>query len=214
MPLLDSESGSELRAPVSPPPPSPSSTSQTSMDVEDGGYRPRAGSGGIKDFFRRRQKSGDDRSKVAGPGNGPVAPGNVEKSKMKQFMNVIRPRAKSDANTMQAGGRPRSRTVDESHDVRVDLDVMTKSPPSGATNTMMGRLQTHHVSMTSPEKATSDTDVLRPEQFLAAFRERAYTDPRQRTRQAAANAARKKQVRVYSATRSTSCLLPPPSCLG
>ena len=247
MPLLESGSNTDVRTTVS----SPASNAPTPMDIEDGGpYRPRSNSGGIKDFFRRRNKSSDpekDKQRAANAAvtNGPSVigtqpqgtkssgavtsspqPGGGGGNKMKQkLFSAIRPRSKSDAQALQPVGRPRSRTVDDdgapafaqqpsplvhqSNDTSAldKMDILAKSPPSGtALTSHMARLHAEHLqhsqsvggngSTPAAESGSKPSDAMNPEQFVAAFRERAYTDPRQqRTRQAAMAAVRKKQVR-------------------
>ena len=249
MPLLESGSNTDVRTTVS----SPASNAPTPMDIEDGGpYRPRSNSGGIKDFFRRRNKSSDpekDKQRAANAAvtNGPSVIGTQPQgtkssgavtsspqpgggggggNKMKQkLFSAIRPRSKSDAQALQPVGRPRSRTVDDdgapafaqqpsplvhqSNDTSAldKMDILAKSPPSGtALTSHMARLHAEHLqhsqsvggngSTPAAESGSKPSDAMNPEQFVAAFRERAYTDPRQqRTRQAAMAAVRKKQVR-------------------
>lgn len=215
MPLLDSDSD------------------QVAMDVEDGPYRPRSGSAGIKDLLFRKNRHKSDvnppvslnttansmpkvivpsgKMKTSPPqtaqpqqtGFGKQPP-STPTGKVKNIWNAIRPRSKSDAASIQPGGsRMRSKTLefDENNSAssphngaqgnhihnaplsNSDLDMLAKSPPSGSNPTLMAKLQAGHLHAST--SSGSQNNQMNPQEFVEAYRQRAYTDPKSQARAAA-----------------------------
>ena len=178
MPLLESDVG------------------RTPLDMEDG-YRPRTDStgssgGGIRNFFRKKHKSGDDAytsSRGSSRGNSP----GTTPSKMRNFLDVIRPKqkelnipgAKGPDAMYESGRRPRSISVQEEK-----LLMHQRSPPPGPGPTPMSQL------LNEASGGYNRNQIL-----MDMYRNRAYSDPKPRSRQAALAARNamlaKRQVRPW-----------------
>lgn len=171
MPLLESDSAS---APV---------------DVEDG-FRPRSSSGTLKNFFRKRHKSGEiDKNPVSpAPSNKTASPLNtpVQSSKMRHFIESFRPRSKSDAAAIPVARRRRGPAV--------VVAAGTDEPPAGMPSLIVGSVPGKDTPMSSLLASHSPgaphEKGLSPEEFIEAFRERAYSDPKPRAKMAALAAKR------------------------
>ena len=170
-------------------------------------FRPRSGSTGLKNFFRRKHKSGtskedirksqeDSDSKNSSRQGSPTQ--TPSSSKVKDFFQAFRPRSKSDVDSMKAirrrkssgdppnpsqllipKGRHRSQTVQEGVEVR--------SPPSSGPTAMSNLLTADNIPIVPSTQAERN-------RILEMYRSRAYSDPKPRARAAALAAAQKKRV--------------------
>ena len=181
MPLLDSD----LPEPTTP------RNNMSATAIVDEEFRARSGSGGFRNLFRKRQKSGDE-TKLKSP-----LPSSSGGSKVRTFLEVFRPRSKSDVASLNVPttGRHRSSSISSEQDV-----YLSKSPPpvspgfsKSLTTTMtpMSNLLVENSSQSNgSERVTAST-------LVEKFRHRAYTDPKQKSRMAAIaarNAYRKQRV--------------------
>ena len=204
MPLLDSD------------------TTTLATDMEDGGYRPRSGSGGLRNFFRKKHKSGDPEGKhhnnyATGHSVSPTsptaaaaaAPGASSKPNKKHpILDGLRPRSRTDVTHGASGLRPRTQSMD------VPADYYTSGGPgrhhargdsaggrSAHGTTPMSALLTEGGRAQSGGQAQQPEGTVTPEMFVEMYRYRAYSDPKPRsTLRAAAMAARSKKVRPKNPT--------------
>ena len=260
MPLLESDRGD---VPVSP-----AANHHHPTDDTDA-FRPRAGSTGFKNFFRKRHKSGEksvesELSKSYGSSSprGSPSPSHHHRhqqqhhqgspgcttptqqpggSKMRHFIDAIRPRSKSDAASIaQNIGRPgqyhkrHPSNTDTSPPTSGNVNIPGSSNVAVISNGIVAaspsqRQQQHHRStdllppnspmsqpghvaaassptpmshlLSSSQGANTSTPSshhppasphhhITPEEFVEAFRERAYSDPRPRSNMAAIAAKR------------------------
>ena len=143
------------------------------------------------------------------PGQPPTTP----TTKVKNFFSAIRPRSKSDAASMQPNhGRPRSKTLDQEERIQNSKvghgsphsnhmmdpnQVSLKSPPGGTTSTPMSQIQAGHLHSSVsglPGNQDSSGNALNPQEFVEAYRQRAYTDPKAKARAAAVAKYRQKKL--------------------
>ena len=181
MPLLDSD----LPEPTTP------KNNMAAADIVDEEFRTRSGSGGFRNLFRKRQKSGDE-GKVKSP-----VPSSG--SKVRSFLDAFRPRSKSDVASLNIpGGRNRSSSVTSEQDL-----YTSKSPPpvspgfSKSLTTTMTPMSNLLVENSVQMQQSNGTDRVTALTLVEKFRHRAYTDPKQKSRMAAIaarNAYRKQRV--------------------
>ena len=161
----------------------------------DGDFRPRAGSnsstgsGVFRGIFRKKQKSGDNEgsrgsSRGTSPQNTPGATGN----KMKNFLESIRPRSKSDAQHKNAQKQQQiQRKISGGHTVSYSTGV-----ESASTSARQRHLSTPMSRLLSVGDSPLSQSVGNRTSYLSEdFRERAFSDPRS-SLQAARRAAAKK----------------------
>lgn len=178
-----------------------SETNDMATDV-DGNFRPRSGSGGIRNFFRKKHKSGDVESMKASAS----ASSTGKPAKSRNFLEAIRPRSKSDVAALQMG-RPRTQSVGLPMDTsevrsRAEQEFVLSKSPSGSVPTPMSALLSGDKSPSKPvptqKEAAPAPGAVTPEMFVEMYRHRAYSDPRPRTNlRAAASAARAKKVSFF-----------------
>ena len=187
----------------------PSDTSAT-MEVEDG-YRPRSGSFGIKNIFRKRTKSGDSNSGDPRMPNNKTPPPTTPTGKMKNFLwGSGRPRSRSDAATSNAQTPPVSVHRQRSSDIEMPNYVRESSESRDGFNTHYGSHPTPMSHLLSPSSSRnrhiSETSNhhIGPEQFIEMYRSRAYSEPKPNHRTAAVAAARRKRVSHLSCSSFTS----------
>ena len=185
MPLLDTDL----------PDPTPPRNNMSATAIVDEEFRARSGSGGFRNLFRKRQKSGGDETKLKSP----QPPSSSGGSKVRSFLEAFRPRSKSDVTSLNvptAAGRHRSSSVTSEQDV---YDLSKTPPPvspgfsKSLTNTMtpMSNLLVENSSQSNGSERVSASAL------VEKFRHRAYTDPKQKSRMAAIaarNASRKQRV--------------------
>ena len=190
MPLLDSDVNDVTMA----------------TDMDDT-FRTRSGSGGIRNFFRKKHKSGS--SGLGGGGEDSrgssrgSSPGTTPGSKVKTLLDAIRPRSKSDAAsampiTVSSSGGYRKRVQSGDPDSRQRSISVTGEHPN--ISSLPGRAYPNHSgSGSSPMTAmgqlladgsplASQDRPLNQAALLDKFRSRAYSDPKRAS--AAAIAAR------------------------
>lgn len=183
MPLLDSD----LPEPTSP------KNEMAAADIVDEEFRTRSGSGGFRNLFRKRQKSGDE-TKMKSPLSSSGG------SKVRSFLDAFRPRSKSDVSSLNI---PASRHRSSSATSEQDL-CKSKSPPSvspgfsKSLTTTMTPMSNLLVENSVPNVQQSNgNDRVSAFSLVEKFRHRAYTDPKQKSRMAAIaarNAYRKQRV--------------------
>ncbi|KAK2175387.1 hypothetical protein NP493_732g01000 [Ridgeia piscesae] len=188
MPLLDSD----LPEPTTP------KNNMAAADIVDEEFRTRSGSGGFRNLFRKRQKSGDE-TKVKSP-----VPSSG--SKVRSFLDAFRPRSKSDVASLNIpGGRHRSSSVTSEQDL-----YTSKSPPPVApgfskslTTTMTPMSNLLVENSVQNMQQSNGTDRVSALTLVEKFRHRAYTDPKQKSRMAAIaarNAYRKQRAGMSSSS--------------
>ena len=168
-------------------------------DMEDG-LRPRTSStgGGIRNFFRKKHKSGPGTPIEDGRMAGSPTTGG---SKVKNLFDSIRPRSKSDSqhntDVPRKRGSPQCRSPLTAQPVPITKQPAT--PPSYNHGTPMSNLlisgspQVHHQPFYH-----SQNQVL-----LDKFRHRAYSDPKPRAQHAALAARNAVLARQVSLTASS-----------
>lgn len=182
-------------------------------------FRTRSGSTGLRNFFRKKHKSGDE-SHNSSRGS---SPGTTPGSKVKTLFDAIRPRSKSDAAHAMADRRRASNVSatasgpdypqnlrdvpyhrNRSADIGVENTVGSPSQAATHRHSVSGSSYNHHQHMTAMGQLLADGNVLSPAAlekcrnqaaFMDKFRSRAYSDPRPRTSALAArNALLQKRV--------------------
>ena len=160
MPLLDSD------------------MNQDSNNCDDAdSFRPRSGSAGLRNLFRKKHKSGDE-SKSGSHGHSPVSP-QSSSFKMKNFLDAFRPRSKSDVVSAHVPVPPKNHHPRNS----VDLPPSTYNVVSEERSTH-SKSAGHQTPMSALLRRGSDEKVtpIGPEEYIQMFRERAYSDPRPKER--------------------------------
>ncbi len=191
-------------------------TKSAPMEVSDN-YRPRSGSFGLKNIFKKRHKSGDPTAMAEGRvdmNNGDGSPqGSKDPSpastpmtgkKKNSFLEAFRPRSRSDAAS-QVVLRHRSATIDTpmpvsgssrndprrgEHDLNFAKSPSTDNRLTPMSNLLSPNAKSKHIS----DDRNGRSSNFGPEDFIEMYRSRAYSDPRPRARAAALAAARRKRV--------------------
>jgi hypothetical protein len=209
MPLLESD------LPHDPPP--SSHMSAGGGDVEDGPYRQRTGSTGLRNLFRKRHKSSDPVSPVVTPPSKTPTSGNphlpqagtpgtpTSGGKVRHLFDTFRPRSKSDATSIPAPHHPQVYTMNHytpgaggvvgSHGSNGSgaghLDSLNKSPLAGGSLPLRDTTPMSHLLANShSQDYCSSPKGFTAEEFVEAYRERAYSDPKPRAKMAALAAKR------------------------
>lgn len=180
MPLLDSDTTDAKMS--------------TNITEEQEEFRPRSGSAGIRNLFRKKHKSGTSDQKLSNSVDPTQAQQGPANSKMKNFFSdiLIRPRSKSDAAAMQPPHRKISDqtpsipvpqvtkpglALDRSRHYSSSEQDNFRTPPNTPTSTPMSNLLGG-----IPPKSPAIAEM---------FRHRAYSDSKAKDRMAARNAATK-----------------------
>ncbi|KAK2149256.1 hypothetical protein LSH36_458g00002 [Paralvinella palmiformis] len=189
----------------------------TSMDVEDGCH-PRTSSFGIRNIFRKRNKSGDSASgdpRMPNSKGSTPSPVTTPNSKTKNFSwgSLSRPRSRSDASASRdvpPVGVHRKHSISEE---TVDSTKESLSHPDvrthyGSHPTPMSHLLSPPASRTRHASECTNRSI-GPEEFIEMYRSRAYSDPRPQNRSAALAAARRK--RISSDSSDDDVFISPPA---
>ncbi|CAC5380486.1 PRKAG [Mytilus coruscus] len=145
-----------------------------SNDLADGDFRPRSGSTGLRGLFsrknRQRKHSGDSNAKETAPST----------SKVQNFFDSFRPRAKSDLSGIKKPGKKVIPTVkmDESMDESTLRDALTNmQTDKTAPNTPMGQiLEKQLLSPTNNVKQRHLSGNEPRDSFMSRFRPRSNSD--------------------------------------
>ncbi|XP_052091891.1 5'-AMP-activated protein kinase subunit gamma-1-like isoform X4 [Mytilus californianus] len=145
-----------------------------SNDLADGDFRPRSGSTGLRGLFsrknRQRKHSGDSNAKETAPST----------SKVQNFLDSFRPRAKSDLSGIKKPGKKVIPTVkmDESMDESTLRDALTNmQTDKTAPNTPMGQiLEKQLLSPTNNVKQRHLSGNEPRDSFMSRFRPRSNSD--------------------------------------
>lgn len=136
--------------------------------------RPRSGSssstsGGIRNIFRKKHKSGDE-SRSSSRGSSP----GTTPSKVKNFFDVIRPRSKSDGNPPVMPGKARRSSATEPPTITEGLEYTPQRNRSSSITPDQLRAPGSYTPMSQllADKASTSQDQ---------FRHRAYSEPRNAT---------------------------------
>ena len=191
----------------------------------DDSFRPRSGSGGIRNFFRKKHKSGGDDSRSSSRGS---SPGTTPGSKVKTFFDVIRPRSKSDAASAPAPNsnaypklqmKTRSGNVDfpetlYENDMRHRTGSASMSdrlsagtPPTRHSLGSYGNPQMTAMGQLLADSSPQGERCRNQAGFMDRFRSRAYSDPKPRSSAAAAARSAMLQRRVSDLTLNKFPLL-------